>query len=311
MTLTVIILTKNEALHIARAIRSVQQVADRIVIVDSGSTDDTVSIAHALGAEVLTHPFVTQAKQFNWALDQLPEDTNWIFRLDADEIVSPELAQSLAQTLPGLPKTVAGASVARRIAFLRRPIRWGGVFPVRITRVLRYGRGCSEDRWMDEHILLNGAEFPLDGELLDDTLQPLGWWIDKHNTYASREVVEILDAEFGFLGRDRHAAPEGGAGIKRWIKEKVYAKMPGGLRALGYFFYRYVLRLGFLDGTAGTSFHVLQGFWYRYLVDMKLYEVKAAMKGDNLDVVSAIHKVLGIDLRGQCADTKRVVDETP
>lgn len=298
MALTVIILTWNEALHIARAIRSVQQVTDRILVVDSGSTDDTVAIAHAHGAEVLVHPFVTQAKQFNWALDQLPEDTDWVFRLDADEIVSPALAQSLAQTLPVLPAIVAGASVARRMAFLRRPIRWGGVFPVRITRVLRYGRGRSEDRWMDEHILLDGAEAHLDGELLDDNLNPLGWWIDKHNAYASREVVEILDAEFGFLNRDRHDVLKGQAGVKRWIKEKVYAQMPGGLRAFGYFFYRYVLRLGCLDGTAGTGFHVLQGFWYRYLVDMKLYEVKAAMKGEDLDAVTAIHKVLGIDLRG-------------
>lgn len=296
MTLTVIILTRNESLHIARAIRSVQQIAHRIVVVDSGSTDDTVTIAHAHGAEVLVHPFLTQAKQFNWALDQLPEDTDWIFRLDADEIVSPELARSLERTLPGLPATVAGASVARRMAFLRRPIRWGGVFPVRITRVLRYGRGRSEDRWMDEHILLDGEEAQLDGELLDDNLNPLGWWIDKHNAYASREVVEILDVEFDFLNRDRHDTPEGQAGVKRWIKEKIYAQMPGGLRAFVYFFYRYVLRLGFLDGTAGTGFHVLQGFWYRYLVDMKLYEVKAAMKGENLDAVSAIHKVLGIDL---------------
>ena len=297
MTLTVIILTKNEALHIARAIRSVQRVADRILVVDSGSTDDTVAIAHAHRAEVLVHPFVTQAKQFNWALDQLPEDTDWIFRLDADEIVSPELARSLEQTLPGLPATVAGASVARRMAFLRRPIRWGGVFPVRITRVLRYGRGRSEDRWMDEHILLDGKEAHLDGELLDDNLNPLGWWIEKHNAYASREVVEILDAEFRFLDRDRHDAPEGQAGVKRWIKEKIYAQMPGGLRAFGYFFYRYVLRLGFLDGTAGTCFHLLQGFWYRYLVDMKLYEVKMAMKGEKLDAESAIRKVLGINLR--------------
>jgi glycosyltransferase involved in cell wall biosynthesis len=297
MTLTVIILSRNEALHMARAIRSVQQAADHILVVDSGSTDDTVAIAHAHGAKVLVHPFVTQARQFNWALEQLSEDTDWIFRLDADEIVSPELAQSLAQTLPGLPATVAGASVARRMAFLRRPIRWGGIFPVRITRVLRYGRGRSEDRWMDEHILLDGKEAHLDGELLDDNLNPLGWWIEKHNAYASREVVEILDAEFRFLDRDRHDAPEGQAGVKRWIKEKIYAQMPGGLRAFGYFFYRYVLRLGFLDGTAGTCFHLLQGFWYRYLVDMKLYEVKMAMKGEKLDAESAIRKVLGINLR--------------
>lgn len=311
MTLTVVILTKDEEKHIARAIQSVNSVASRIVIVDSGSTDNTIQIAKKLGAEVLVNPFVTQARQFNWALDQLPEDTDWIFRLDADEIVSPELAQSLEQNLTDLPATVAGASVTRRMSFLRRPIRWGGVFPVRITRVLRYGRGRSEDRWMDEHILLKGAEVHLDGELLDDTLQPLGWWINKHNTYASREVVEILDAEFGFLGRNQLAAPKGRAGVKRWIKKNVYMRLPSGLRAFVYFVYRYVCRFGFLDGPQGTAFHVLQGFWYRYLVDIKLYEVKSAMKNENLDAVSAIQKVLGINLRGECTYANRAVAKSP
>ena len=174
MTLTVVILTRDEELHIARAIRSVQAVADRILVVDSGSSDATVAIARDLGAEVLQHPFSNQARQFNWALEQLPADTDWIFRLDADEVVSPELALSLATRLPRLGPDVAGAEILRRIAFLGRPIRWGGLFPVSIVRVLRHGRGRSEDRWMDEHILLDGEVFQLDGELLDDNLKPLG-----------------------------------------------------------------------------------------------------------------------------------------
>ena len=134
MSLTVVILTLNEALHIARAIRSVADVADRVVVIDSGSTDRTVEIAREMGAKVLLHPFVTQAKQFNWALMQLPDDTDWIFRLDADEIVSPDLVVSMAKVLPTLGPETAGASVARRIAFLGRPIRWGGLFPVHIPR---------------------------------------------------------------------------------------------------------------------------------------------------------------------------------
>ena len=297
MTLTVVILTRDEALHITRVISSVRAVADRVVVVDSGSTDATVEIARSMGAEVLVHPFVTQARQFNWALEQLPEDTDWIFRLDADEDVSPELARSLAQRLPTLGPEVAGASVPRRMAFLGRPIRWGGMFPVRITRVLRYGRGRSEDRWMDEHILLDGAEAALEGELLDDNLKPLGWWIEKHNNYASREVVEILNLQHGYLGRQIEDVPGGAAGVKRWLKEQVYARLPGGVGAFVYFFYRYIVRLGFLDGKEGTAFHVLQGFWYRYLVDMKLHEVKAFIRNESVDVETGIKVVLGIDVR--------------
>jgi len=159
MTLTAVILTKDEAVHIARAIRSVAQVSDKVIVVDSGSSDGTVAIARALGAEVLVHPFVSQAKQFNWALEQLPNQTDWVFRLDADEVVSPELARSLAETLPALGPDVAGAEVLRRIAFMGRPIRWGGLFPVPIVRVLRHcayrGSRCQGQEWDHAHVWLS------------------------------------------------------------------------------------------------------------------------------------------------------------
>ena len=188
----------------------------------------------------------------------------------------------------------------RRMAFLGRPIRWGGLFPVPIVRVLRQGRGMSEDRWMDEHIIVNGQVARLKGELLDDNRKPIRWWIDKHNAYAGREVVEILDSEFHFLDRDtteRTHAPS--TSFKRRIKESVYIRLPGGLRAFAYFLYRYIFRLGFLDAREGTAFHVLQGFWYRYLVDIKLHEVKSHMINSNVDAVTAINDILGINISRQ------------
>jgi len=295
MSLTVVILTRDEQKHISRAIGSVAAVADRIFVIDSGSGDSTVDIARSHGAEVLTNPFITQAQQFNWALSQLPQDTEWVFRLDADEVVSIELAQSLAETLPLLGPEVAGAEVLRRMAFLGRPIRRGGLFPMRVVRVMRYGRGRSEDRWMDEHILVNGTVAQLEGELLDDNLNSLTWWTAKHNAYASREVVEMLNLEYRFLQRDESAGSGGRqAGVKRWVKEKIYARLPAGPRALAYFLYRYLLRLGFLDGREGAIFHVLQGFWYRYLVDAKLSEVKLYMRNQKVDVRVAIQQILGI-----------------
>lgn len=296
MPLTIIILTYNEARNLPRALASVASLGARVAVVDSGSTDATVEIARNAGADVLTNLFVTQARQFNWALEQMPPDTGWIFRLDADEIVSPELARALSAFVKSDGDGAMGAAVLRRMAFLGRPIRWGGLFPVPIVRVLRHGAGRSEDRWMDEHILVDGPITTLQGELLDDNLKPLTWWIEKHNSYASREVVAILDAEYGFLGRDTSYVPEGQAGVKRWLKEKVYARLPGGLRALVYFIYRYVFRFGFLDGKEGTAFHVLQGFWYRYLVDMKLHEVRVRMYRNDVAAEAAILDVLGINL---------------
>lgn len=108
--------------------------------------------------------------------------------------------------------------------------------------------------------------------------------------------MDLLNLEYGFMPHDSVARLCGGsqAGVKRWLKEVVYARLPGGLRALAYFLYRYVIRLGFLDGQAGAAFHLLQGFWYRYLVDAKVAEVKRYMAASRCDVATAIERVLGI-----------------
>lgn len=299
MTLTVVILTKNEERHIARAIASVAQIADRIVVVDSGSTDRTVELARDGGAEVLENPWVNYATQFNWALDQLSGDTDWVFRLDADEVVSEALANEIAAQLRGLSSDAAGVYVSRRMTFLGRPIKWGGVFPVRVLRLFRHGRGRCENRWMDEHVLVDGSTAEFSGEIVDDNLNSLTWWTEKHNAYASREVVDLLNLEYGFMAHETVADLRSGqqAGVKRWIKEKVYARLPRGGRAFVYFLYRYVVRLGFLDGREGTAFHFLQGFWYRYLVDIKLHEVKTYMRSNGVDAPAAIRAVLAIDLQ--------------
>ena len=299
MTLTVVILTKNEERHIARALDSVAFIADNCVVVDSGSTDGTMELAKAAGATVLQNPWVNYAAQLNWALAQLPNDTKWILRLDADEIVSRALATEIRDGLATLPFETQGVYISRRMHFLGRRIEWGGLFPVRVIRLFRHGFGRCENRWMDEHIIVDGATAEFSGEVIDDNLNSLTWWTEKHNSYASREVVDILNQEYGFMPQETVAKLRGGqqAGVKRWIKERVYARLPGGFRAFAYFFYRYIIRLGFLDGKEGAAFHVLQGFWYRYLVDMKLHEVKTYMRREKVDVTKAIKDIVGIDVQ--------------
>jgi len=296
--LTVVILTKNEEKHIARAIHSVADICDRVVVIDSGSTDRTMEIARELGAQVLKNPWVNHAKQFNWGLDQLPANTQWVLRLDADEYITPKLHGQIAAALKSAGEDVSAMLVSRRMHFMGRAIRWGGIFPIRVARLFRYGRGRCENRWMDEHIIFEGKAIDLSGELIDDNHNSVTWWTEKHNSYASREVVEMLNAELSFLPVDPATASESGrqAGAKRWIKERVYARLPGGSRAMMYLLYRYVIRLGFLDGKEGAAFHVLQGFWYRYLVDTKLHEVKTFMRRNNADVKVAIREVLKIDV---------------
>lgn len=296
--LTAIILTKDEEKHIARAIGSLDGIADSILVVDSGSTDRTLEIAQSLGAETTFNPWVNYATQFNWALDQLTaEQTDWVFRLDADEYVTPELSSTIKAKLANLAEKTDGVMIGRRMTFLGRPMRYGGLFPVKVLRIFRNGKGRCEERWMDEHIKVDGASVDWTDEIIDDNHNSLTWWTNKHNSYASREVVDILNVEIGFMSHDTVASlSEGEPGLKRWIKEKIYQRLPSGLRAFGYFFYRYVIRLGFLDGREGLAFHALQGFWYRFLIDTKLYEVRSYMKKHNADPRSAILAVLDIDL---------------
>lgn len=299
MVLTAVILTKNEERHIRRALDSIDGLADHVIIIDSGSTDKTVEIAHEYGARVIHKTWRNYATQFNFGLEQVPEETDWVLRLDADEIVSSALACEIRSKLSNLRKEVSGVYVSRRMRFLQRSIRWGGLFPIRVLRLFRAGRGHCEHRWMDEHIIVKGDTVDFVGEIIDDNTNSLTWWTEKHNIYSSREAIDLLNLEYQFMPSETVADLAGGhqAGVKRWIKEKVYRKLPGGFRVFLYFFYRYIIRLGFLDGREARAFHVLQGFWYRYLVDMKIAEVKAYMHQADLDVMVAIKDVLGIDVQ--------------
>ena len=296
MSIVAIILTFNEEQHLARCIASLEGVASQIVVADCFSTDGTLDIARSCGARVVQREWVNHATQFNWALTQLDADTDWVLRIDADEVLTPELAAEIQARLASIGPEIEGVYWGRRMTFQGRLIKHGGVFPVKVLRLFRYGRGQCENRWMDEHIKVGGPTDEFQGEMIDDNLNPLTWWTEKHNKYASREAVDLLNLEYHFMPHDSVASLRGGkqAGVKRWVKEVVYARLPGGFRAFAYFSYRYFFRLGFLDGPAGTAFHFLQGFWYRYLVDAKVAEVKRYMQENSVGVQQAIQTVLEI-----------------
>jgi len=294
--LVAVVLTLNEERHLARCLASLAGITSEIVIADCYSKDATIEIAHACGARVIQHEWVNYASQFNWALTQLGSNTDWVLRIDADEYLTPSLAEEIKSRLDGMPPDIDGVYCGRRMTFQGSLIRHGGVFPVRVLRLFRDGRGECENRWMDEHIKIAGATADFRGELIDDNLNSLTWWTEKHNKYASREAVDLLNLEYGFMPRDSVASLRGVSqpAVKRWIKEELYARLPGGFRALVYFLYRYVIRLGFLDGPSGSAFHFLQGFWYRYLVDAKVTEVKRYMRTNGASAVEAIKAVLEI-----------------
>lgn len=276
--LTVLILTFNEARHIERAIASVAGIARQVVVVDSFSTDDTVERARNAGALVFQNKFVNQSKQFQWGLDHAGIATGWVMRLDADEVIEPDLAAKLARELPTLPADVAGINFDRKHIFMGRWIRHGGRYPLRMVRVWRTGQGRVEDRWMDEHIVVwGGRTVTFEGGFADINLNDLTFFTDKHNKYATREAIEQLSQRYGLFARDEGFSSEAvsrQAGMKRSIKEGVYNKLPFWVGPTGYFLFRYFLQLGFLDGRPGLIYHFLQGFWYRFLVGAKVVELE-------------------------------------
>ena len=300
--LTVIILTHNEAMHIERALQSVKSIATEVFVVDSGSTDATVEIARAHGAQVLHHPFVNYAQQFQWALDHAPITAHWVMRLDADEIVEADLAQEIATELPLLPADVAGVNLDRKHIFMGRWVRRGGRYPLRLLRIWRRGQGRIENRWMDEHMVVwGGRTVTFKGGFADHNLNDLSFFTDKHNKYATREAIDVLNQRLGLFARDE-ALSAGSASLqasfKRWAKERVYNRLPFTLSATLYFVWRYVFQLGFLDGRSGLVYHFLQGYWYRFLVGAKLMELEQAIVGlhDKAAIKKELSRLTGHNL---------------
>jgi glycosyltransferase involved in cell wall biosynthesis len=293
--ITVVILTLNEEKHIERCIRSAQQVADQIFVVDSFSIDRTKEIAELLGARVWQRKFKNHADQFAWALENLPVVTGWVMRMDADEVISPALAGQISGGISAAAPEINGYMVPRYVRFQGALIRHGG-YPQWQLRLWRKGTARVEQRWMDEKILVQGAVGRLKGAYIDDNLNNVAWWTNKHNGYSTREAIDILNRKHKFLPVENGPSILAGQDRRiRWLKERVYLRLPPGLRAFLYFVYRMVLRLGILDGPRGFVFHFLQGFWYRFLADVKVREVEQRMRAEDIGCAEAIRREFGID----------------
>lgn len=281
LSLTVVILTYNEARHLERAIASVRAFAADVLVVDSFSTDGTVEIARAAGARVLQNRFINYSRQFQWALDEGEIRSDWIMRLDADEVIEADLGREIRAELPRLAPGIVGVNFLRKHVFMGRWIRHGGRYPLVLLRLWRTGHGRIEQRWMDEHIVVWGGETTtMRGGFADICLHDLTFFVDKHNKYATREAIDILNNRYDLFGSDEafsSAATSRQAGAKRWIKERIYNRLPFWMGPLGYFLYRYIFQLGMLDGRAGLIYHFLQGGWYRFLVNAKVVEYETEL----------------------------------
>ena len=274
--ISVVILTYNEEKHIERCLTSLKSLADEIFVIDSFSNDRTVEMATSMGAKVYQHKWKNYATQFNWALENCPINSKWVWRIDADEYIeNPD--RSVREQLEKLPEKTTAVYVKRKIVFLGKELLHGGWFPVWHLKIWKYGKGYCENRWMDEHIkIFEGEEesTKIDCTQVDCNLNDLKWWTEKHIGYAHREMIDILDTKYGIFEKNDVLPRLFGTDEqrKRWLKLR-YINLPLFLRPCLNFIYRYFFRLGFLDGRQGLIWHFLQGFWYRFLVDANIYEL--------------------------------------
>ena len=312
LDITTIILTYNEELHIRRCLENVCPFSKKVYVIDSPSNDRTAEIVREVGefersrcgadVELVEHKYPgNQAEQFNWSLDNCKIDTEWILRVDADEYCEPELIEEMGTKLPSLSQEVSAIVVPIGREFMGRRLHHGIVNGVSLTRMLRPGKVRYEASLMDEYMkVMEGETIMFDHAIVDASKIGLRAFVDKHNNYSSREAAMLLDAEFELRDSSTGSGQVDGEiaaeVMAKRAKKKKYAKMPLFWRSFGYFCYRYIAKLGFLDGKEGFCWDFFQGLWYRMLVDAKVYQAKKECGTDTAKLKNYIKNNWGIAL---------------
>jgi len=271
--LSVLIITYNEEIHLEHCLRSLAGWVDEIFVVDSFSTDRTVEIARSFGAHVVQHEFQYHAQQKNWALSNLPIRGEWILLLDADEWVPSNLRDEIVSAVRNDDNRYDGYWIKRRVLFYGKWIRHCGWYPVWILRLVRRSVASIEDRRLDEHAVVPGAVGYLKNDLIHEDLRDMHAWIAKHNCYSSRSAAMFLGHETSGVEPKLFGNQ---AQRKRFIKEKIWRHLPA--RGLLYFFYLYIVRLGFLDGRHGLLFCTMRGI-FEHFNTVKLWELEHFKEG--------------------------------
>jgi len=284
-TFSFTILTYNEELHLKRLLDSLAGLDAPVYILDSGSTDDTLNIAQNYGAMVLEHPFENHPLQWDFALKNFTIKTPWVICLDADQVVTPELQQKLSNFRDEDFAGVDGIYFNRKNYFKGQWLKHGGYYPFYMLKMFRYGKGYSDlNENMDHRFIVAGKTILWkDGHILEENLKEnnIRFWIEKHNRYSdlvAREEIERMQKV-----RSQTIKPNfWGTPDERTARLKqVWWQLPLYVRPMLYFLYRFIFRLGILDGREGTIFHFLQGYWFRLIVDIKIDEIRKQEKTAN------------------------------
>ena len=278
LAVSVIVAARNEEKNLPRCLESLRDVGE-VYVVDSGSHDSTPDIAHSFGAKVVQFRYQGGwPKKRQWAMDTLPLAFDWIFLLDADEAFTPELVEEIRQAIQN--PDLNGYYISLRMYFLGRLLRHGGAGFWKLS-LFRRGKGRFEcrlknqdtsmaDMEVHEHVVVEGKSGKLRNSLIHHNVESLSHYIQKHDEYSNWEARVWLEGEAGY-GDLPPSLFGTQAQRRRWLKRR-FLPLPGS--PILFFLYRYVFRLGLLDGMPGLIYCGLQGVQL-FNVKAKIYELNA------------------------------------
>lgn len=275
--LTVVILTYNEEIHIARAINNVLYWADKIIVLDSHSQDNTVEIATNLGAEVIFRKFDDYKKQRQFAIEYCKNITEWMLFLDADEYLLDDTKIAIKSAIEE-NNDIVGYYMSFRFIFMGRWIKHGGYYPCYLLRLFK-PKTAIIDEEINEHVTVNGRVEKLMHDFVDHRLKNIASWIDKHNKYSDFEAMYLYQVK-KTKRKSNELSLLVHADRRKWLRENIWNHLPLLIKPFLYFIYRYFIRLGFLDGKAGFIYYFLHSIWYYFVVDVKYIEIK--MNAENI-----------------------------
>lgn len=278
----VIIIAQNEEVNISNALNSVMDWTSEVFVVDAFSADNTLNLARKYGAQAVQHKFESVGCQRNWALKNLDIRSNWILFLDADEYLSEEIKTEIDAICRNDDQSINGFITKIKFMYLGRWLKHGDLYS-NVIRLIRKNKGYYIDTLgFHERMVIDGRVGKLESYIVHDDQKSLSSWIEKQ---LPRILIDAnlklrpltTDKEDPLLLNhdNRIITVEGGS--NRYIRGKLHI-LPSSARPFAQFFYRYIIRLGFLDGWQGFIYNFLLQFWYPFMVEAIYLELKYKSK---------------------------------
>ena len=270
--ISAVVLTYNEELNLRNCLKSISDLVDEIIIIDSFSTDKTIEIAEEFNSIVYQNKFDTHSKQWKWALEHAQINNEWILGLDSDQSLSDNLKEELRNFFKSKIQSFDGIYVRRKQIFMSKWIKYGGYYPKYLLKVFRKDKVIIDDNeLLDHHFYVEKNTKILESDIIENNLKEkdLSFWFKKHIRYAELLAKEEISSE-----STRVKFAENSPDKRTKLLKDIYSKLPLFIRPFIYFTWRYFFQLGFMDGTKGFIFHFFHALCFRFMVDAKIYELR-------------------------------------